>query len=434
MLERGQHERPDAHADQEEHRVRPARRARGESTSAVDSSPYLGADGVFLNEALGGERLGQRLELAIELLLLHVELLEQRRPNIRPVVSRLEELPEACARSVEREDPVRPQVDENDLVIEPSRGHLRAGLPARCHLRPMIRALGHRYRGAPTEGARISWLVEVGARLLLATRAVDSAWRLFDRARSELVATVASDALLRRFNELAYGSNREYRADAKQFRTYLFPWEEQVIAEFFPAPPARVLIGGAGGGREAFALARMGYRVVAFEPSAPLAATLAGGAPEGAEIEAHRGGYEDLPRLSPALPGGTADRLDRLEPFDASILGWGSFSHLMREDVRVRTLSAFAEATRGPILLSLLAVRDAPPGPPRRFARVRRSLPRRPGRSPDDLFSVHIGYFHRVDRHELARLAGSAGLEIRYLNFDERDTNWPHAVLVRADG
>src|SRR5262245_29124446 len=112
-----------------------------------------------------------------------------------------------------------------------------------------------------------SWLAEVGARLILATRFIDESYRLIDRARSTLVLALASDAVLARFNVLAYGRLEAYQLGSSAFR-HLFPWEKNVVATYFPPPPARVLIGGAGGGREVLALAEMGYEVVAFEPSA----------------------------------------------------------------------------------------------------------------------------------------------------------------------
>ncbi len=39
----------------------------------------------------------------------------------------------------------------------------------------------------------------------------------------------------------------------------LFPWEEKWFADDLPPAPARLLIGGAGDGREALVLARQGY-------------------------------------------------------------------------------------------------------------------------------------------------------------------------------
>ena len=64
--------------------------------------------------------------------------------------------------------------------------------------------------------------------------------------------------------------------------------------------PGRLLIGGAGGGREAFALAARGYEVVAFEPSAALARSMVQHAPAGISVEALIGRYEDLPWLTSA--------------------------------------------------------------------------------------------------------------------------------------
>jgi hypothetical protein len=277
----------------------------------------------------------------------------------------------------------------------------------------------------PSQAKAPGWWVELRARLLLATRAVDSAFRLFERARSELVAALVSEEVLARFSELAYGGTKSYRADEAGFRAYLFPWEEHVIAQFFPPPPARILVGGAGGGREALALVGMGYTVVAFDSSPALAASLARVAPHG--CDAFRGNYEDLPRLLPARPGDRGARLDELPPFDASIVGWGSFSHLPREDLRLRTLSAFRTVTKGPIVASLLGVRSDASST---GGRLTRRLPRRPGRSPGDVFSAFIGYYHLVSRPELERLAAEAGLEVLHLNFDQRDTNWPHVVLA----
>jgi hypothetical protein len=153
-------------------------------------------------------------------------------------------------------------------------------------------------------------------------------------------------------------------------------------------------------------------------------------APAGTEVEAYRAAYDDLPDLLPARPGRPGARLVDLKPFDASIVGWGSFSHLRDEEARIRALSWFAEVTHGPILVSVLALRGEGDAR-RRLARLRHRLPRRAGRSPGDLFSVHIGYYHPIDRPELERLAAAARLDVRYLDFDQRDTNWPHAVLAR---
>jgi hypothetical protein len=97
---------------------------------------------------------------------------------------------------------------------------------------------------------------------------VNAAFRRFDRLRATLVQALASDAVLDRCNDLSYGKALSSRPDSTGFRAYLFPWEEQVIDRFFPSSPARILVDGAGGGREVFALAERGYEVVAFQDGA----------------------------------------------------------------------------------------------------------------------------------------------------------------------
>jgi 2-polyprenyl-3-methyl-5-hydroxy-6-metoxy-1,4-benzoquinol methylase len=259
-------------------------------------------------------------------------------------------------------------------------------------------------------------LTRLGAWLIRGSTAVDNGYRRFDRLRSELVAALASDAVLDRFNEIAYGQTQAYRPDAADFRAYLFPWEEAVVRDRFPQPPARVLVGGAGGGREPLALAQMGFEVVAFEPAEALISALARQAPP--NVTTLQGAYEDMDAL-----------FAEGESFDAAIVGWGSFSHLRDEPSRIQTLRSFARLTGGPILVSFLAVKNgaAPP----RLARMRRLLPRRPARDEQDIFAVSIGFYHPVDEGEVRRLADAAGLEISHLSFDSRDTNWPHVVLRR---
>jgi hypothetical protein len=284
-----------------------------------------------------------------------------------------------------------------------------------------------------TSAQRRSLLAATIARALLFTRVFDWLYRASDRARSELVAALAPDAVLDRFNDIAYARGPSYRPDASSFRAYLFPWEEEVIGRFFPEPPAHVLIGGAGGGREALALVERGYRVTAFEPSEELAEALAVRARGKESLAVYRARYQDLPRL--AGTSGTLDtELEALGPIDAAVAGWGSFSHLRLQVVRVATLEALARATDGPILVSFLGLYDEARAPSSGAGRLRHVLPRRGGRGPADVFSVYIGFFHRTSEREVEALAATAGLEIVHRSFDTRDTNWPHAVLRRSPG
>lgn len=271
-----------------------------------------------------------------------------------------------------------------------------------------------------------SWLAEWGARCILASRRVDRAYRFFDKFRSELVLAVASDAVLDKFNDLSYGETDSYRPDSEGFRQYLFPWEEQVVDQFFPPPPARVLLGGAGGGREVFALADKGYEIVAFEPSTALVESmLTIIAAEGAKVEVFQASYEDLPQLTAIKPEQTDANLEDMKPFDAAIIGWGSFSHLRTQESRVQTLKAFANATQGPIIVSFLSF-----GGGATHSRLRRWLPGQFNQDSGNSFSAYIGFYHEMNEAEMTAISTQAQLKIIYLNTDGRDTNWPHAVLM----
>jgi hypothetical protein len=272
-----------------------------------------------------------------------------------------------------------------------------------------------------------SWLAEVGARLILSTRFIDELYRLIDRARSALVLALASDAVLARFNCLAYGGRETCQPGSPAYLRHLFPWEKNVVATYFPPPPARVLIGGAGGGREILALAEMGYEVVAFEPSAALTGAMAEKFTKELNARVYRASYEDMPRLFSARPDEPCGSLEAEPDFDAAILGWGSYSHLRTEEQRIRTLSSFARHVRGPILVSFFASVKITP---RRTwtERVRRTLKIRPGES----FSVYMGFTHEVSASELRATADRSGLLIVHL--DEASTDpWPHAVLCPLD-
>jgi hypothetical protein len=267
---------------------------------------------------------------------------------------------------------------------------------------------------------------DAGFRFILATRRLDRAYRKLDRLRSAAILAVASDAALDRFNAWTYESSASYRPGSEEFRTDLFPWEEQAIEQFFPRPPARLLVGGAGAGREPLALARRGYDVVAFEPVRELARGMAdAAAAEQLSVDAYAGGYDGLERLE-SVPGGTVRSAGSLGPFDAAIAGWGSFTHLRTRARRVATLDALARVTTGPLLVSFIAVRAD--GDDADRSGVKRSLLARRGREPHDRFSMFMGFQHPVSPAEVGELAATAGLEVIALDFGGT-TLAPYAVL-----
>ncbi len=130
----------------------------------------------------------------------------------------------------------------------------------------------------------------------------------------------------------------------------LYAWERQWFERRLPPPPASLLIGAAGAGREAVALRSQGYVIHGFEPagSAFRACQLALGSEA-----VDQASYQDL--IATVLGGrGTRLRLTKDAEFDAVLLGWGSFGHVLRATDRLDLLRACDRiAPSGPILLSL---------------------------------------------------------------------------------
>jgi hypothetical protein len=274
---------------------------------------------------------------------------------------------------------------------------------------------------------------DLGARLIRASQAVDRAFRRFERLRSELVVALAGDDVLDRYNDLMYSGAAEYDPASSDFLDFLFPWEERTIERFFPLPPARALVGAAGAGREAFALADRGYEIVAFDPAAGPVQSMAERVTPDGKIAVYRAAYEDLPRLLPAGPGHLEASLDAVGPFDVSLLGLGSISHIRTRTGRLQALRSIAAVTRGPLIVSFLA---RPPSgsdsEPRLRWLTRRARSRR-GRDAADRFALDAGFFHLFDQAEIRELAEQAGLDVVHYDSDVRKV-YPHAVLLARTG
>jgi hypothetical protein len=270
--------------------------------------------------------------------------------------------------------------------------------------------------------------VKAAARAVHATLAVDRAAQRFNQWRSRLVLAFASESFLEAYGEAAFSKAPAYRADSAAFRQGLFDWEEIAIRRFFPAPPAHILVGGAGGGREPFALAAMSYSITAFDPALALVQTMRSraAAERTTGLRAFYGGYEHLPVLPTRgdVPG--AD-LRQLEPFDAAILGWASFSHLTNDERRVDALRQMAALTRGPILVSYFSTM-AEGGTDSASTGIRGALARRAGRWGRAMFAPGIGFARLLSTDDLEAMAGRANLRVMHV---EREANFPNAILVR---
>ena len=255
-------------------------------------------------------------------------------------------------------------------------------------------------------------LTRLLARTVWATRLIDRLYGKFDVLRSRLVLRLGSDAFFDAFNDVAYGGQAAYTPGSVAFRTELFPWESRALAAHFPKPPAAVLIGGAGGGREALALERRGYHVVAFEPAAPLARALAGAVRnDPRDIDVLVGRYEDLPLLRRLDGSGAVVDLRQRSRFDAAVMGWASFSNIRSDAGRVHALRQMAALTDGPILFSYFSYLEE----------------RTASRSRRESFAMQVGFFRQLTEAETRDLIAEAGLEIMHHQHD----GWPCAVVRR---
>jgi hypothetical protein len=270
-------------------------------------------------------------------------------------------------------------------------------------------------------------VARLAARLIRATTAVDAGFRRFDQVRSALITRTVSDPILDAYNDLAYGAASVYRAGAQNFRAGLFNWEEEMVARVFPPPPGTVLVGGAGGGREAFALAGRGYDVLAFDPSVALARSMVGGGESGGRIQAAVGRYEALPGLASLNGTRSVDVRDRA-PFRAALFGWTSFSHIRRSAERIKALRVIGGVTDGPIVLSFYLRQHRTVDS---ASRARRVADRLGLASDGDFFTPHIGFYHLSTPDEIEAEIRDAGLEILESCYDEQDGRWPW-IAARA--
>jgi hypothetical protein len=207
------------------------------------------------------------------------------------------------------------------------------------------------------------------------------------------------------------GHARRYDDDAYNARG-LFDWEEAAVRGHFPAG-ARVVVTGAGGGREVLALLEQGFDAVGFEPHRRFAIA-------GADFLSRRG-YHDRLRLSArdVFPDG-------VESCDGVVVGWGSYMLIAGRRRRVAFLRAARQRLRAgdPILLSFFAHSARP----RYFtvvagiANAVRSVRRREAVEVGD--AIGGNFLHCFTRAEIEDELAAGGFEL----VDFRFSPYGHAV------
>ncbi|UQA55313.1 class I SAM-dependent methyltransferase [Polyangium aurulentum] len=228
-----------------------------------------------------------------------------------------------------------------------------------------------------------------------------------------------------------YGGQGTYLPGGHRFESGLFGWEKRALdAPAFPRT-GRVLVGAAGAGRELVALLDRGYEVTAFDPCAPFV-THAREVARGRPATVLCGSYADLVLAAESGAGPLAS-IAQGPPFDAVILGWGSFSHVLPSSERLALLRSVRRlAPRAPVLLSFMLRPDSS-APPESKGRVRDALRRAfsamgaPGVSESgDHFFPDSGFFSYLMPDEIPRVAWDAGYEVALFE----DGPYPHALFV----
>jgi SAM-dependent methyltransferase len=195
----------------------------------------------------------------------------------------------------------------------------------------------------------------------------------------------------------------------------LLSWESQALERHFPRQ-GRVLVLGAGGGREVIALAAKGFEVEGFECCPPLA--------ERANRLLDKTGIGS--RVVVIAP----NEVPSVHGFDAAVVGWGAYMHVPGQTRRIRFLRALRAALEpgGPLLLSFFARR----GTGRSdlwAARLANSLRTVLGHGDDP---VEVGdrlqgsFDHYFTEDEIREEMEASGFRLAHYS----DAEYPHAVGV----
>ena len=197
-----------------------------------------------------------------------------------------------------------------------------------------------------------------------------------------------------------YDAQALYRDEAHN-RRGLLRWERRALGEHFPAQ-GRLLVLGAGGGRELLPLAAAGYAVEGFECNPTLVAVAERLL---AEDGAHAARVRPIAR--DAAPEGEG-------PFDGVIVGWGSYMLIAGRARRVAFLRALRREVRddAPVLLSFFTR----PGRGWRAGvvhAVARTLRRLRGDEPPDLGDdLAPNFVHRFTEAEIRAELAEGGFAL----------------------
>ncbi|MDT8402617.1 MAG: hypothetical protein RQ743_13060, partial [Bacteroidales bacterium] len=130
---------------------------------------------------------------------------------------------------------------------------------------------------------------------------------------------VMGDKTLDHSDDLHYKRSKKYIDDSYN-KSGLFRWEKAALKKYFPEAGSILLL-AAGGGRETYALSRMGFEVDSYECNKALV--------ENGNEFLQRSGIEERIKY---LPRDTVPEEGR--KYDGIIVGWGAYTHIRGSEHR----------------------------------------------------------------------------------------------------
>ena len=225
-----------------------------------------------------------------------------------------------------------------------------------------------------------------------------------------------------------YGRAGKYARGSVHNESGLFAFERAAIEETFPPPPASILVGACGGGRELFGLVERGYRIAAaYDPVATFIAALRTDARLADFAERLCvGSHQAIDSMAPLVELRRAGK-----PVDAVIVGWASYTHLLGAPRRIEFLRSLrALCPHGPVLLSFFVQMGGEDERPRRLrAQLRRLLGTTDAMvETGDGLHRGAGGIHYFTEAAFTAEAAKAGYRVQ--RWQEHDFAAAHAILV----
>jgi hypothetical protein len=247
--------------------------------------------------------------------------------------------------------------------------------------------------------------------------AIQRAVNLQDSLRDELFLAWVPPDERTALTTLLYSRESSYMPGRGHVERGFFPAEEYAFRARPLKPGSRILLGAAGTGRELVTLVERGFDVIAFDPCAPFAKAARSVAPEAEVIDA---AYADIVAAAENKSGPLAF-LREQAPIDGIMFGWGSLSHVLPHQDRVRLFRALRKiAPNAPIYASFLfrpETTDFTRGRARNaLKRIFTTLGAPSTSEKGDHFSPYIGFFSALGRAEIDELANDSDYDV--IHFD----------------